>query len=679
MSLFRGFVAASLLGAFTIFTSSQVDSMVNIKRASPTISFVNPAALQVTVGEGDDFASRVLVNPWDMNERRDIGYEIGLNNISASNGVWQGTFDGVDYASGGASGAYFFPLFEGFSSPTQGTMLSQELAWNPIGAQDKYAIDTSKYTQLSFRMYTSARSQYVVHWTGAKPVNWPMDQLPNDGRFVDSDGCYTSTNFIYWPAGWRTYYFDLTQNNGDPNWRVGNWRDQSRVRGLRIDPSAGAPVGTQVKVDWIRLTDPSSSPTVQIQWNGSGFAANDLVDIWIADNPNGTDALSPVIRSIPATAGSYSFKTSTLAPGQHYFRLKLMSGPKGCGSAAERAATGWVGPLTIVGEPTLKILKPSTLSGEDYATSELGNPWDMSDASDIGSSGVPETLADKQFTNGAFCARAINDGRPYSDSQFLLNTGNIKPIDTTKYRYFSIRMKVDPPFSGKDINWAILHGWGSRILWWNNGIQADGSESKYGFLYEGWRTYVIDLAKAVLPASLISNPAGQADNILVPREEDSYPAQSGWTQIGSTRYLRFDPLETTASAVNSGADVFCIDWIKLTAQDRSASHQPYPIQYTYVVNPSQPTNLTFYYTTNPSTNPTPSSQVAQRYTQPSIPPSSPYQLYLPMVLNGTDPIAGDTFMWDTSGVSTGTYYICVKANDGSNQPVFCSETPVNIQ
>jgi hypothetical protein len=31
-----------------------------------TISFTSPAALQVTVGEGDDFATKVLGNPWDM-------------------------------------------------------------------------------------------------------------------------------------------------------------------------------------------------------------------------------------------------------------------------------------------------------------------------------------------------------------------------------------------------------------------------------------------------------------------------------------------------------------------------------------------------------------------------------------------------------------------------------------
>ena len=41
--------------------------------------------------------------------------------------------------------------------------------------------------------------------------------------------------------------------------------------------------------------------------------------------------------------------------------------------------------------------------------------------------------------------------------------------------------------------------------------------------------------------------------------------------------------------------------------------------------------------------------------------------------------AGYTFMWDTSGVPIGTYYICVKANDGSNQTVYCSETTVSIQ
>ena len=700
MNWFRVLVLAGFLGAFTISTNPHV-SPVDASLGA-TIDFVNPNALQVTVGEGDDFASRVLANPWDMNERRDVGYEIALNNISASNGVWQGTFDGVDDSTGGASTGYFFPLFQGFSTPintSQGTMLSQELAWNPIGAQDKYTVDTSKYTLLSFRMYTSARTQYYVRWTGAKPVTWPVDTLPYDGRFGGNDGCYSGNSYIAWPAGWRTYYFNLTQNNGEDNVRLGTWQSQSKVRGIRIDPSASAPAGTQVKVDWVRLTDPSSSSTTQIQWNVTGLESGDLVDIWIADNPNGTDALSPVIRGIPATAGSYSFNTSILAAGQYYFRLYLMryydsrGNPlyKGCGPDAIKATTAWVGPLTIVAAPTLKILSPGTLSGADYATTVLGNPWDMSDSSDIvtpgTSAGYPETLADKQFSNGAFCARSIiQTGQNESDAQIWLNTGglspfytNNKPIDTTKYRYFSVRMKVDPPLSGKDINWSIMNGWGSRIIWWNNGIQADGSESKYGFLYEGWHTYVIDLARATLPASLISNP-GQADNILSPVEDNSFPAQLGWTQMSSTNFLRFDPLETTLAALNSGADVFCIDWIRLTAQDRVTRGQLYPIQYMYIANPSQQANLTFYYTTDPSANPTPPNQVVQRYS----PPNGRNKVYLPMVLK--NPIAfpdtipvGTTFMWDTNGVQTGTYYICVKANDGYNQTVFCSETPVNIQ
>ena len=704
MNSLRTIIVVVFLSIFTIGASTQIIPAANTSQDSDgAIYFSNPSALQVTVGEGDDFASRVLGNPWDMNERRDIGFEVAMSNVSAVNGIWQGTMDGVDDASGSASSSYIFPLFEGFSTPTntsQGTMLSQELAWNPIGAQDRYAIDTSKYTQLSFRMYTTPRSQYVVHWTGAKPVNWPMDTLPYDGRFGGSDGCYNGRNYVPWPDGWRTYTFDLTQNNnGEDSLRLGKWQDQAKVRGLRIDPSGSKLSGT-VKVDWIRLTDPASSPVVNIQWRTSGLDAGDLVDIWVADNPNGTDATSPVIRGIPATDGTYSFKTSILAPGQYYFRLALMKyydeygNPlyKGCGDDAIKATTGWVGPLNIVAAPTVKILSPGTLSGADYASTELGNPWDMSDSSDIvtpdESSGVPESLADKQFTNGTFCARAIMDhaGQIYSDAQIWLNTGgvppnfaNIKPIDTTKYRYFSVHMLVNPTSSGKDINWSILHGWGSRVLWWNNGIHTDGSQSKYGFLYEGWHTYTVDLAQATLPASLFSNP-GQADNILTSFEEDSYPAQHGWTQIGSARNLRFDPLETTQAALNSGADVFCIDWIRLTAQDSVAGGQPYPIQYMYVANTPQQAALTFYYTSNPSTNPTPSTQVARSYT----PTNGPFQMYLPTTLKNPtafpDPMpTGSTFTWDTTGVQIGSYYICVKADDGNNQIVYCSETPVNIR
>jgi hypothetical protein len=646
-----------------------------------TISFTSPAALQVTVGEGDDFATKVLGNPWDMNERRDIGYEIGFNNIAASGGNWQGTFSGIDQGSGAATTGYFFPLFQGFSSYVQGQW-SDELMWNVVGARDPLAIDTSKYTLLSLQMYTGQRSHYAVYWTGAKPVTWPT----SDHYFLARDGCNSGSGFVAWPNGWRTYFFDLAQTNGDAGAQRGTWQDQAKVRGLRIDPSSSAPTGTQVQVDWIRLTNPSTSPTINIQWNTTGADAGDVVDIWVAPDAAGTDAQSPLIRGIPATNGSYSFKTSILPPGQWYFKLYLMryydqrGNPlyQGCGTNAISATTGWTGPLTIVQAPVTQILAPSMTSGADYATTELGNPWDMRDSADIITPGAPypQTLTNQTFSNSNFCATAkINPPQNESDAQIWLHTEpTSRPINTTKYRYFTARFKTNLP-ANKDISWAIRYGWGGRIIWWNNGINTDGSETKFGYWYEDWRNYTVDLGQAVPPPPLSSSPLSQ-DNILTPKEQNSYPAQLGWNPVNPLKYLRFDLLETTAEAVGTGADQFCIDWVRLTAQDQVTKGQPFAIHYT-VSSTTPPATLSFFYTTDPNA---PTQFSAQPYIPSSV---SGSRVYMPLALRNyiypPDYTPGGlAYLWDTSVVSPGTYYICAQATSTHNTTTNCSESPVIV-
>ncbi len=681
-----GLSLLTLLGGLTVMTGlpgGLASSPGPDVAQEATIRFVNPSNIQVTVGEGDDFAIQVLGKPWDMDQRRDIGYEIGFSNVTVSDSTWQGTFSGVDQASGASTAGYFFPLFQGFSTLVGGQQ-SQELNWNIVGGRDQYAVDTSKYTLLSFRMYTSQRSQYYVQWTGAKPVTWPT----GDHRFGGNDGCYSYTGLKLWPAGWHVYYFDLAQPNGEDAVRAGTWQDQSLVRGLRIDPSASAPAGTQIKVDWVRLTDPSKSPTINLEWTAQDTSPGDTVDIYVADNQAGADA-SPVVRGIPVGNQSYTFKTSILPAGEYYFSLHLMDvESNGCG--VTKASTPWAGPLTIKPAPELEILSPSMLSGTDYATTELGNPWDMNDWEDIITPGspYPETLTDKDLSDGIFSATAlILPGQPSSDSQIWLHTDpNYHPIATTKYRYFSVHLKVDSPLD-KDINFLVKNGWGGRVVWWNTAISSDGSETKYGNHYEGWRTYTVDLARAVPDPSV--SDSYQADNILTPKEQNPFPAQIGWTQLGGAKYLRFDPLETTPEGAAANAHRFHIDWAKLTAPDEVNSGQPYPIRY--AVTAARSVSLAFFYDTD--TDPSNGRSVIGTETIQSLQAANvvnsanpsgagpsdedDYMIYLPVITRVY--CGGDFYVWDTTGVPVGTYYICIEAEDAYNTVYRCSDAPMILR
>ncbi len=521
-----------------------------------------------------------------------------------------------------------------------------------------------------------------MYWTGGKPVWWP------DGsqRFAGIDGCYRGTSVNYWPTGWRTYLFDLGRIATDAEQSSGAWRDSTLVRGLRIDPNPLAPVGTEVRMDWVRLTDPSTSPTVTIKWSATGAASGDLVDIWIANdsagrNWDGSPAASPFIRSIPASAGSYTLKTSVLPPGEWFFNLKLMNNDpanKGCGDAAVRAASGWTGPMIIVAAPTVQVTAPSMTSGLDYAASELGNPWDMSDPGDIVTPGppYPETLANTSFQDGVFSADAsiIPSGQLQSDAQIWLNTG-ATPIDTSRYRYLTVRMRLDAEPS-KDTSWHVASGWASRAVWWNSDIAVDGSVTKIGALREGWRSYSIDLSRATAP---VESPPLEVDNVLHPHEDNPRPAQLGWT--GLVSHFRFDPVELQLSAVGTPAQRFYIDEIRLTAPDEVPSGKVFAVRYESTGGGNQ-----VFYTTA-LTQPTQHAAKAAPLAVPA--PTAAFVNHVIVLFSqargengvGSVPVESTkTFYWDTSGVAAGPYYVCIRATNGvGNTTTACSDAPLVVR
>ncbi len=661
------------------FTSITRPYLSNSLNTTSSIQITNPSEINIEVVEGEDFASLQLMNPWDMNEINDLAYWVGMTNLSAQNGI-------LNTQTSNGKVAYFFPLFQGFSTPIS-SQLSQELIWNKVGANEKFSVDPKKYDLLSYRIYIEKPSQYFVRWTSAYPVYWPTDNPNTDGRFGGNDGCYTQTNIVYWPSGWRTYFFDLSKQNGDPGVRLNNWKDFQLIRGIRIDPSASVTSSQNIQIDWVRLTSSSSSIKVPIKWQSNGFLSNDLVDIWVSSNPDDNQDVMPLVRGIPVSQGQYTLSISILPPGSYYFKLKLMDGSlphNGCGKV--KGESEWVGPLIIKSAPIVEFVSPSSLSGEDYATHVLGNPWDMADASDIITPTInyPRTINNLEFKDGAFCTNAsILSGQIMSDSQLWLNTGGmpnqynfLKPIDPFKYRYFSVRMKVELP-SNKDIDWAVRTGWGSRLIWWNDGIEVNGSETKYGFLYSGWNIYTIDLYQIYLPASL-QNP-NQQRSILTPREQNSFPKQLGWRELNSVKFLRFDPLETIPEALGTGADRFCIDWILLTTENKVRRGEIFYIRYRV----SQPEwDIELYFTNDPISNPTPENQLISSHYQDTV-PTYGNRIFLPVVLSryglDTYPEFSRTVLWDTTNVSPGTYYICAKARHTLSTRLFCSEYPIIVQ
>ncbi|MCL5984946.1 MAG: hypothetical protein M1371_00100 [Actinobacteria bacterium] len=146
----------------------------------------------------------------------------------------------------------------------------------------------------------------------------------------------------------------------------------------------------------------------------------------------------------------------------------------------------------------------STSAGDDYATKELGNPWDFEDSKDVGSTW---NLTSLSYANGAFSA--INTS---NDPCFALNeNGN---IDTNKYHILIFDFAYDGPFDLSDAGGTI-----ARFTWKVQGSN-DFQQTLDIITPPNRQTYTIDLKTYPL--------APRRDTI-------------GWN--GIVKFVRFDPHE----------------------------------------------------------------------------------------------------------------------------------------
>jgi hypothetical protein len=490
-----------------------------------------------------------LGHQWNMDRLRDIAYDMGCGNPSVSQGIWSATRRNSDPA-------YFFPLSPGFILPTYGFYPSYYTEGTPYGPLNP--INGNKFRQISFRMsmQQSARSDIYFFWTRNAGV-WPADSVQTqytgrawfsdkDATFVGPEPSYTYA-YVNNATGFRIYDFDLSINTwGDdriqhltlPAFKQYKpWG--STIYGLQIWPSPSAPVGSTVSMDWIRLYDPDTSPEVDIEWQTQGVDFDNWTSIQLFIDTDNQGFDGDLFLTSLENDGLYTLKTAALPPGDYYAYLKVVRHEN---SAITPIARSGYSALIRVGEPPLfEFTAPSFTSGADYATTELGNPWDFSGAGDY--SRVDE-ISSIQYVGGVMDAyqNAPLPGQSRSDARISLNTrknGSVVPINTAKYRYFTFRMKADISATVDQMDRAA-RGWGVKLAWWTADLATDGTYTKDLYLFEDWKEYTADLWDGVLV-----NP--------------NYPYQKGWLAVPSVSTFRFDPLETPVLTH------FWLDDIKLCA------------------------------------------------------------------------------------------------------------------
>jgi hypothetical protein len=575
----RALIALGLATAVWTRSTEPVAAQAGVTITSP--------ALNAVFAEGPDFMSDTLSDPWDFNNRADVALD------PAQIGGWS-VFN-VNGSVGGTTNA----LGANFS-------ILQRAWWgilNPGRTGRRYPISTSIYTKLSLKMSASAAGQHPR-------VIWFHNDIGDPAGDASGERYFDPANAS--PSGTSLQVMDLTQSL-----RQGAaWNSGAFVKGLALYPNENV-ASENVSFDWVRLTTPDGHPagvTMPIRW--SGFAGATTIKV--------TDASGAVYTvTTTATGGAYDYNYGVLPPGNYTLTV---------GTATRT--------FTVNARPSIQITDPDETGGDDFATTVLGNPWDMQDQADVERNvNIVDHLIAPTFSGGLFTA--TSDGQtvgfagpiPVGDPQMYLlsnqktsNTTDI--IDTSKYHRLTFSLQVDHPFNLQTGSVARVF-WGSASSASGGGTPYNVTTSKDIITWPGMNTYSIDLAP------LNAGPDGG----LEPANATPWTAQP-------VRHFRLDPFEFAEQVT------FHYGPVKLAADDETKGGK-FTVRWTG----SDPDDVNdtvalFYDTdTNPSTG---------------------------LVSIGNVALSAGQFVWNTSGVPAGTYFVYAVATDGHSSVGRYSTGPVKV-
>ena len=502
-------------------------------------------------------------------------------------------------------------------------------------------IPSTRFSLLSYRQSLDQTSTYAIYWK----TSGASDFWPDGSQFGASfDGYYFGPNAFHTP-GFEIKTFDLNR----PSFEVQQGAWQGNIVALRIDPSVGSGVGTQVKFDWIRLVDPQSAPIIPIRWQSSNLSSEGVITVWLDTDNHGFNGTAiaryarsplalPLDRSkpfstspnLPLDLGEHLLHSASLPPGNYHVYLSYqafsLNGP------GQATFSNYSAPIRIQQAPSGYFLSPSTTSGKDYAGFELANPWDMSDRGDIINlieNGIAQLF--RQFSQETFSAgvfSALSDlpvpGNSETDAQVWLNVAAERPIETSRYRYLSYRLKLESP--GLDsISARVGNGWVSRLIHWNNDLFGDGGRTKAHVVYEGFHTYVVDLW-----------------------DSDTVEEGLRWQALPSIRHIRIDPLETSVQSR------FFLDWVRLNSEN-SPQNGNFNIKWMIEDSDSNSIRSTLFY-----------DKDQQGFKGVRI-------AHFPALNTGQQ-----SYQWNTTQIPPGRYYLYLTLDDGHSQRSVYAKAPLVI-
>ena len=602
----------------------------NDATAAIPLQITEPNGVGDSLAEIDDFATFHMGDPWDMDQPTDLQlyrtHDSFFQNERFENGVFAGNM------TRGDGSEYIMPLYAG--AVNHDARRIGKIGYN-------YPIDANYYRYLTFRMYFNGP---VCH-TGL--LRWSEDDTRAEAVSGVSNGFYVPPQPCEGkPPGWETYVLDL--ENLGIQWGENNW--EGIIRELRLIPVGGVPVGTEIRIDWIRLTaaNPKTIRPFTIRWQ---TAAGPVSHYASRDN-RVLDGNDIVIATVDGSLGAYVWQTGVLEAGTYYIY------------ATDGSTAAWSpGPVVLNRVPSVEVVTPSMTSGAEYSAVEVGNPWDMADPADVNLTPPPPfqiCMDQTRFENAVFHARTPRCPLtlPHNDPMIFLGgfdrypAGTPDPeVDTQRYRYFSFRYWLEGEQN-------MPGGWVSRVLWWkenatDNGAIETPSTGRDIILYEGWNTYSLDLTAE-----------DAVDNTL--------PLDRSWLESHPNR-MRLDPNEMMPEL---SPGFIHVDWIKLTAMDEVNRGTPYTIRF--LTSESAVTYNAYYDTDrNPS-----NGRTAARVLTGSVEHRA-HSLFLPLTFHSFTGLETQTMektiWWDTAGVLPGQYWIAVEVNDGLNTMLWYSAAPIAVR
>jgi hypothetical protein len=392
------------------------------------------------------------------------------------------------------------------------------------------------------------------------------------------------------------------------------------VKGFSLYPN-NQNVSKDFTLDWVRLTtgDANSSATkMNITWTGGSGS----IDINVSEAASG---VAYKVATVAASSGSFQWNYGVLPPGAYILRV---------GSTTLN--------FTVNAPPSIQVIDPDETGGEDFATAVLGNPWDMADAGDFTTNvNIVDHLESRSVGASGFVGRsdgqavAVTDGGvPVGDPQvYPFSKGRDSEttvIDTNKYHRLTYGLQVHRAYD-LFLGSVARVFWGSKSSPSGGGTPYDVTTTKDIIVWPGMNTYTIDLA------TLTTAATGGLE----------VPNATPWT-VQNVRHLRIDPFEFAEHLT------FQIPAVKLAADDATANGR-FTIKFAGSDPNGDAATVALYYDTDTNS-----------------------ASGLTLITQGLPLSTAGQFVWNTSGVPAGTYYIFAVASDGRNPMGRYSTGPVRV-